>query len=513
MFVDDNPVQNLTYTITILEGTQTVIYWPDLTYQELLGKIGIVDNLNSNVTYTIIAQAAALGGLSDTANIPIRTAATLSAASTVSDVTSLLTNGSQNPLEYINYVASVGVPIQSIFEAAASITTISISNLVATVAGTGAAITDVATSAVSAGLPVSAVVAATLTASPSSVSSIVDSVLGTSHTSQERTVLEQKVAAGILGYAHSSNSTAVFSGLTSSDLDGTSISIPANVASTTYATYTPAALANMDSTLPLVFNVPDSTKGYEISLSSTANNKTAIDLTSSRTFPIKGFPGYSFITVGDGVSLQFHSPFAQAEVVSAATLPQTLSFGTQSVTIVDMDLGATPVSGAPVCFFGSAPVKTPTGYRRIDKLRVGDRVSTPNGTAVIRHIHCQDYAAGFSSNPYVIPAGRFGATQRLLISPRHRVAVGGQMVEARNLGLEQETMTGMLTYYNLGLSGSNMIVAGVEVESLIPLARVTISRAEFDHILATKYGGRMTPEIRAACHFLADGVSVPVARA
>jgi hypothetical protein len=102
-------------------------------------------------------------------------------------------------------------------------------------------------------------------------------------------------------------------------------------------------------------------------------------------------------------------------------------------------------------------------------------------------------------------------TRRLLISPRHRVAVGGQMVEARNLGLKQEEATGTLTYYNLGLGGANMIVAGVTVESLAPMVRVTISRAEFNYILATKYGGRMTPEIRAACHFLADGVSVPVA--
>jgi hypothetical protein len=513
LYGDEQPAQNLlTYTITILEGGQPAAYWPNLTFSEFLGKSGMRENLMSNVTYTITAKASGLGSVSDTASVSILTAATLSAESTVSDVRSLLMNGSENPLSYINYVAAAGVPILDIFNAAATITTISVNDLVSAVASTGAAITDVAASAVWAGLPVANVVSATLTASPSSVSSIVNSVLGTSQTAQGRTVLEEKVAAGILGFAHSSNSTAVFSGLVGSELDGSSISIPANVAATTYATYTPAALANMDSTLPLVFNVPDSTNEHAISLSSVANNKTAIDLTSSRIFPISGFPGYSFITVGDGVSLRFNSPSGPPIILSAATLPQSLSFGTHFVTIVDMDLGATPVSGTPVCFFGSAPVKTPTGYRRIDKLRVGDRVSTPNGTTVIRHIHCQDYAAGPSSNPYVIPAGRFGATQRLLISPRHRVAVGGQMVEARYLGLEQETRTGMLTYYNLSLSGSNMIVAGVEVESLMPLARVTISRAEFDHILATKYGGRLTPEIRAACHFLADGVSVPVAR-
>ena len=170
-------------------------------------------------------------------------------------------------------------------------------------------------------------------------------------------------------------------------------------------------------------------------------------------------------------------------------------------------------SAPPICFFGDAPVKTPNGYRRIDSLKVGDRVSTPTGTAVIRHIHCQDYAAGPSANPYVIPKGRFGATQDLLISPRHKVAVNGRMVEARDLGLTQKQETGILTYYNLGLDRwANMIVAGVLVESLAPIARMTISRAEFNQILAAKYGGRMTPEIAAACHFDGDRVSVPILR-
>jgi len=149
----------------------------------------------------------------------------------------------------------------------------------------------------------------------------------------------------------------------------------------------------------------------------------------------------------------------------------------------------------------------------MDSLRVGDTVSTPDGTARIKHIHCKTYAAGPSSNPYVIPAGRFGATQRLLISPRHRILVEGQMVEARNLGLQQKEV-GALTYYNLGLQGwAKMIVAGVTVESMAPLIRITISHAEFKHILNTQYGGRMTPEIQANCIFSDGSVSVPAVRA
>ena len=84
-------------------------------------------------------------------------------------------------------------------------------------------------------------------------------------------------------------------------------------------------------------------------------------------------------------------------------------------------------------------------------------------------------------------------------------------MEARDLGLQQRNV-GQLTYYNLGLKGANMIVAGVTVESLASLVRVTISRDTFNYILASRYGGRMTPEIAAACRFNGDSVSVPILR-
>jgi hypothetical protein len=34
----------------------------------------------------------------------------------------------------------------------------------------------------------------------------------------------------------------------------------------------------------------------------------------------------------------------------------------------------------------------------------------------------------------------------------------------------------------------------------------------FNLILTSRYGGRMTPEIAAACHFNGDSVSVPIMR-
>jgi hypothetical protein len=105
----------------------------------------------------------------------------------------------------------------------------------------------------------------------------------------------------------------------------------------------------------------------------------------------------------------------------------------------------------------------------------------------------------------------FGANRKLHISPRHKVLVNGEMVEARHLGLQQDVHKNPIIYYNIQITkAQNMIVAGVEVESLKPLVRITISREAFNYILATQHGGQMTPEIRSKCHFLADGrVSVP----
>jgi hypothetical protein len=193
-----------------------------------------------------------------------------------------------------------------------------------------------------------------------------------------------------------------------------------------------------------------------------------------------------------------------------------------TVTPIDASISTTPyyisfksldtyTPPSPVCFLGNAPVLTPSGYLRIDTLRVGDVVNTPTGTATIEKIHKKEYEAGPHSNPYIIPKGIHGATQRLLISPRHSVAVNGRMIEARDLGLKQEDRKGTLTYYNLGITGySNMFVAGVEVESLAPITRVTITSDQFMNVLKSKYGGRITKEIKEACKFLADGsVSVP----
>ena len=140
----------------------------------------------------------------------------------------------------------------------------------------------------------------------------------------------------------------------------------------------------------------------------------------------------------------------------------------------------------PACFLGRAPVQTPSGYSRIDSLKVGDLVLTETGKAVpVRRIVAKRYRPGPSTNPYVLPKGQFGATEELLISPRHRIAMAdGEMVEARDLGLAQHEMKGPFTYYNIELPAwSNMRVAGVEVESMVPAKGYLLSQEQFEAAL------------------------------
>jgi len=120
------------------------------------------------------------------------------------------------------------------------------------------------------------------------------------------------------------------------------------------------------------------------------------------------------------------------------------------------------------CFLEDMPVLTPSGYRPIASLRIGDSVTTGGGVSRIRAIKVKRMIPYAFSHPYVIPIGLYGAWTRLLISPHHRVKVGENCyMEARFLGLQREIMMESFTYYNLELedAGEDMIVAGVTVET------------------------------------------------
>jgi len=192
-------------------------------------------------------------------------------------------------------------------------------------------------------------------------------------------------------------------------------------------------------------------------------------------------------------------------VLYTVTVTAIVGEGTPYVVLTTV----TPHEPAP-CFLGTAPVLTPTGYHRMDSLEVGDLILTADRKEVaIQRISRTLVTPSPSTNPYIIPKGHLGATKQLLISPNHGVLVDGALVEARLLGLQQESIKEPFVYYNLELpEWSNMIVAGVEVESLAPKKRIIMSRATFNAELA-KIKDKLTPAsfrtLMKNCKFLEDG--------
>ena len=153
--------------------------------------------------------------------------------------------------------------------------------------------------------------------------------------------------------------------------------------------------------------------------------------------------------------------------------------------------------GGAACFLGKAPVLTPSGYRRIDSLKVGDLVTTAEGEAVpIQAVFIKSYTPSNTINPYIIPKGQFGATMNVAISPDHLVqTAAGKMVKARFLGLEQKALTEPFNYYNIELpTYENMIVAGVTVESKYPTITAELTIAQLSKFLEEN-SEVLTPEV------------------
>jgi hypothetical protein len=189
--------------------------------------------------------------------------------------------------------------------------------------------------------------------------------------------------------------------------------------------------------------------------------------------------------------------------------------------ITQFNLPAGGGSGGNIpCFLAGAPVMTPSGYQRIETLTEGDMVTTSDGRSVaIQRVKRTLVTAGPETNPYVIPKGRFGATRRLLISPNHKVQTDeGRMVEAKDLGLRQETQSGQFIYYNLELpswSNDKMVVAGVTVESLAPVRRIAMPLATLKALVAKQYGTSAAhlERVLRACSFLPNGlIEAPMLR-
>ena len=202
------------------------------------------------------------------------------------------------------------------------------------------------------------------------------------------------------------------------------------------------------------------------------------------------------------------------KIQTSKLLTPLIGYGTSDTTTVSNVNVAATTATAAICFLADAPVLTPAGYRPISSIKEGDLVRTAAGlTVAVKRVFRKEYEAGASVNPFVIPKGSFGALRALPISPNHEVMTAKGMMKAKDLGLPRMKMAGSFTYYNLELKDwvrDNLVVAGVECESLAPAARITMSKAEFGRFVKARYGPAAAARLKTVCFEEKDGsVSMP----
>jgi hypothetical protein len=106
---------------------------------------------------------------------------------------------------------------------------------------------------------------------------------------------------------------------------------------------------------------------------------------------------------------------------------------------------------APKCFLSGTNILTPNGYEIIDKLNIGDIITTYD----FRNIKIIDICkvivpSNKVNDPYKIPIGTFGAISDLYVSPMHQILIDNKFICVKQLtNLQQVFMGFTLEYYHI----------------------------------------------------------------
>ncbi|UWQ21115.1 Hint domain-containing protein [Jannaschia sp. W003] len=138
-----------------------------------------------------------------------------------------------------------------------------------------------------------------------------------------------------------------------------------------------------------------------------------------------------------------------------------------------------------ICFVEGTRIATPAGPRPVEDLREGDAVLTRDGPARVLWQGCRHVAARPWQAPVRIRRGAYGASADLLVSPQHRILVGGwraqllfgdaevlaparALVDDRHVTWDRRP--GHVAYHHVVLQGGHGVLDahGVGAESLLP---------------------------------------------
>ena len=188
---------------------------------------------------------------------------------------------------------------------------------------------------------------------------------------------------------------------------------------------------------------------------------------------------------GDGTDT-YDFTFTAAATATGVTLTGATIFG-EFYSYSDFGLSSAP----PICFLAGTHIDTPTGERRVEDLRPGDRVLTADGlSAPARWIGRQTVSTRFAdplrTAPIRIRAGALaeGHPRRdLLVSPDHALLVDELLVQAGALVngvsiLRETDVPEAVVYYHVELDDHALIMAeGAPAETFID----NVQRLAFDN--------------------------------
>lgn len=137
------------------------------------------------------------------------------------------------------------------------------------------------------------------------------------------------------------------------------------------------------------------------------------------------------------------------------------------------------------CFVAGTQIQTPTGWRAIETLSLGDMVQTQAGPACIiwagtRNLSAADLAARPTDKPIHFDTGTIGNTAPLRLSPQHAVALrrpdghirlvrARHLAEAKMRGVRVANGVKTVRYHHILLNHHGVLsAAGAAVESMYP---------------------------------------------
>lgn len=124
-------------------------------------------------------------------------------------------------------------------------------------------------------------------------------------------------------------------------------------------------------------------------------------------------------------------------------------------------------SSKPYCLTENTMVLTPSGYIKIDKLKIGDYVLTENNRkSKIISIYNDQFKSSFLTNPYIVPKNSLDNNyppKEIRLSGNHLIKHNNKWIMPRNCNFKQDTSKKIINYYNIKLENyetDNLIING-----------------------------------------------------